>query len=360
MRIAVLLLFAVLYTDVNATLARTDKHPSLLWTFGSEYSVLKSRTRRHINIDSIKSKQFDSSAEALSATVPADQFTWVGRPRYTLDGSQPNSSTVIKTVPTIIVFGFYASFIGAMHVYQSQTIWKDVTSFRFIEDSNQELYTDKFGHFLAASFMCAAPEECLLASGFSPDASANIGAAMGFGYQLYVEILDGYGVDWGFSMSDFIANTAGTIWFLGQHHIPVLQNFQPKWGMYPNNWIGNKHRPRATSFIDEYGASTWFMSMNIHNLLPESWQKSYPRWLMVSIGYAARNVDDPTLRNLISIGLDYDIQSILPEGGSLWNWVRQTIRFIKFPAPAIVFSNHDKPRFRLLFPLQIELGGLSF
>ncbi|MDR3628245.1 MAG: hypothetical protein P4L45_15485, partial [Ignavibacteriaceae bacterium] len=58
------------------------------------------------------------------------------------------------------------------------------------------------------------------------------------------------------------------------------------------------------------------------------------------------------------IGLDYNLVRLLPDGGWFWNWFRQTLDYIKFPAPALEFSPGGT-KFKLLYPFKISLGNIS-
>ena len=144
------------------------------------------------------------------------------------------------------------------------------------------------------------------------------------------------------------ANTVGAGYYLAQHYIPALENFTPKYQYVPAAWIG---APRlSTTWIDDYNSSTYWVGVNVHNLLPESARESWPAWLGVAFGYGV-DIDDARRARRYIVALDYDLTRILPEGGHLWNWFRQTLNYIKLPAPAIEFS--PSPKFVLLFPWKI-------
>ncbi len=97
--------------------------------------------------------------------------------------------------------------------------------------------------------------------------------------------------------------------------------------------------------------------LNINNLLPADFKKYWLPWLNIAIGYGADSdlksdplatPDQQTVRRYY-IGLDYNLVKLLPEGGSFWNWFRQTLNYIKFPSPAIEFSR-GVTRFYLMYP----------
>ncbi|MBK9247295.1 MAG: DUF2279 domain-containing protein [Ignavibacteria bacterium] len=177
--------------------------------------------------------------------IPLNEFTIAGDQRYTIDGSHPRRTNKLKPLTTALVGGTYFGTLFGLHIYQMNTIWNETVTFRYIEDSDQDLWSDKGGHFWGTYFVSYCSTEALLGSGFSVDNSMLYGGLMGFGYQLYVEIMDGYGKNWGFSTSDFIADFAGFAYYLGQHYVPFLQNFTPKATYFPAPWYGEKSRKEA-------------------------------------------------------------------------------------------------------------------
>ena len=104
--------------------------------------------------------------------------------------------------------------------------------------------------------------------------------------------------------------------------------------------------------------------------LPENLKKYWLPWLQISVGYAARNLfafhEFPEKQNEYSkitdvqtdevwgspryiIALDYDLYKILPDGGSFWMWLKQSLQHFKLPSPAIEFSA-SKTKFYLVYP----------
>lgn len=293
-----------------------------------------------------------------SSSMPVERFTlqefrYAGQQLFTPDGELPLRQTSLRPVPTIIMGAALGGLVAGLHIYQAQTIWEETAAFHIQEDGDIELGTDKGGHFTGAYFSSKLAADLFMQSGLSWNTAVLCGSLAGFGYQLYVEILDGYGKNWGFSPSDVVFNTLGAGFYFSRHYSPFLQNFTPKAEFYPAPWFGEKTRKYASSIIDDYSAWTWWLSVNVYGLLPESWQRWYPSWLNIAVGYAARNLDWDDADRKIIIGLDYNLEKILPEGGSFWNWLRQYVNMLKLPAPAVEFSPTRPPRFVLLYPFRL-------
>ncbi len=71
---------------------------------------------------------------------------------------------------------------------------------------------------------------------------------------------------------------------------------------------------------------------------------------------------DTTLSNMTSrfvIGIDYNLVELLPDGVPFWNWLKQSLNYIKLPAPAIEFSNQGT-KFMILYPFTISIDSIRF
>lgn len=308
--------------------------------------------------------------------IPESEFMYANTPRVTMDGSRPLKETDIKPVPALIVGGAYSVIFYLQHIGQVQTIWDEMGPFHFQEDGQYALWADKAGHFFGTYYASYILSEALLTAGFSWDAATNLGGVLGFCYDAYVEVLDGFAVNWGFSPSDFYADIAGASFFIAQHYVPVLQNFTPKFTYVPAPWHGDNHRIPSDMFIDDYSSHTLWLSANVHNLLPDDYKKYWPEWLELSVGYAVRNLCDPTKPSEYTcdptkgklyktydgwevrgskryvIALDYNLAKIIPDSWNFLNWVRQSVNYIKFPAPAIEFG--DETNFYLFYPFKLD------
>lgn len=307
--------------------------------------------------------------------IDESEFFYADNKRFSLNGNLPYRDTQLEPITTSIVCGTWAGIFAFQHILQLNSIWKEQGEFRIIEDGRYALYSDKAGHIFGTYFSAYLVRETMMLSGFSWDLSAVIGTCVGLAYTTYVEVLDGYGVNWGFSPSDFYADIAGAAFFIGQHYIPFLQNFTPKFQYYPAPWFKSNHRNPHDAFIDDYSSHTLWLSVNVHNLLPKDLKSYFPSWLELSFGYAARNLCTPEFGcqgtvakphlddagNIFLYGdpkyilsLDVNLVKLLPDGCNAWNWFKQTLNMIKMPTPAIEFGSETK--FYLIYPFPIELG----
>ncbi len=326
-------------------------------------------------------KSFLESNEALSASelrelraleadrIPWSDFLYAGHLRYTIDGAQPYRNSHVNYLALSATGGVYLGVMIGLHLYQANTFWSQRSPLLTVrEDGNYARGVDKIGHVFGATLMSYYSTEVLQGSGVCVESAHIWGTLMGLMYQTYVEIEDGYGKNWGFSPSDMYMNIAGASFFLLQYYVPSLQNVTEKWIYTPATWIQEQARKNGETFIDDYSSSTFFFSFKMHNIFPENIARSWPRWLNLAVGYAARGLDTPQEDTKLILALDYDLPELLPDFrqsiggwlGDFCNWMGQSLNYVKFPSPAIEIGEHGHTRFNLLYPFKLSIGNIKF
>jgi hypothetical protein len=320
------------------------------------------------SIDSVSTENSGVMEDYDSLRISQSDFMYADNLRYTLNGNLPLIETDIDYLRLGLVTGVVSGFMIGQHIYQANTIWSEKSHFRIIEDGQYALYSDKIGHFYGAYLSGYVYTELLMWSGIGRETATVTGAIMGLAYSTYVEIMDGYAENWGFSPSDFYSDVAGFGFFLLQHYVPWFQNITPKFQYIPAEWHGERRRDPSEFFIDDYSSQSLYFSLNVYNVLPDNLKQYWLPWLQLTVGYAARNLVDPLAANSsydpkystiyapgiagsprLIIGLDYDLVKLLPDGPPIWNWFRQSLNFFKLPAPAIEISERGT-RFVLMYP----------
>lgn len=316
----------------------------------------------------------ESSDETKTSTIqknnyiPDSIFIYTNQPRYTMTGELPYLKSDPRFINILVLTGIFGGIFYAQHSVQQSDVWKETGPFHFLEDIQYALWVDKFGHFYGGYSTSYLFTEAFITSGFGWELSNILGSLMGLGYMTYIEILDGYSKGFGFSPTDYYFDVFGAGFYLAQYYLPVLQNFNPKF-MYVNpKWIGEKDRQPHESFIDNYSAQTFWMSINIQNLFGGVVAKYVPEWLELSIGYAAYSLCypplggcDPSVSEPVSsdawgnrkiiVSVDYNLVKLLPDGPPFWNWFKQNFKLFKLPAPAIEFGKTTK--FYLIYPFKL-------
>jgi len=296
-------------------------------------------------------ENFTASFTEDSNKINPNEFRYAGSKRFTINGELPNLRTVINPVNATITAGVGITLAVALHINQSAAWWDGKgRSFYFRNDWNTALQADKFGHFMGGYFVSYFAREGLVFSGVGWDQSIILGSLIGIVSQAYVEFKDGFAENTGFSYSDFTANVFGAGYFYLQHYITFLQNFTPKWQYTPPGLIGVPQKARTQTFLDNYNSTTAWFSVHMHNLLPDN--NFWPKWLNLAFGYGINGYYTPQMYRRFVIGLDYNLIELLPDGPSFWNWFKQTLNAVKWPAPAVEFSSRGT-KFLLLYPFSI-------
>jgi hypothetical protein len=317
-------------------------------------------TLAHYVNDKLSNINLPAHSKPEQNTLGENDFMYAGTKRFTLSGDPPNLSTDIKLLQASLT-GLVVVVTGiALHNNQSVAWWDGKgRSFYIQDDWDNALYADKFGHFMGGYFTAYCAREAFIFSGFSWKQSILLGSILGLVTQSYIEFKDGYAENTGFSPSDFVADFAGVTYFYLQHYIPILQNFSPKWQYEPPAMIGVPPAARTQTFLDNYNSTTAWVSIQVRNLFWGEKKSFWPKWLNIGVGYGINGYYTSEMSSRFVIGIDYNIVELLPDGVPFWNWIKQTLNCLKFPAPAIEFSNQGT-QFKLLYPFTISVDSFQF
>jgi hypothetical protein len=325
----------------------------------SEICWDKSKLETYISLN-LSENLLIAEVRVEQKTYTENQFKYAGSQRFTLTGNPPNLTTEIKPLQASMMAGVAIAAGIILHINQSAAWWDGKgTSFYFRDDWDEVHFADKFGHFMGGYFISYVAREALVFSGFNWDRSIFLGSLFGLLAQTYVEFKDGYAEDTGFSASDFAADVFGVTYFYFQHYIPVLQNFSPKWQYTPPGIIGVQPQASTQTFLDNYNSTTAWISVHVRNLIWGDQDSFWPKWLNIGFGYGVNGYCTPNISSRFVIGIDYNLVELLPDGFPFWNWLKQSLNCIKFPAPAIEFSNQGI-KFRILYPFNISIGQSEF
>lgn len=189
-------------------------------------------------------------------------------------------------------------------------------------------HMDKLGHFYNTRLLSLLLSDTAAWIGFANSTSQWIGAVMSWLFYLQIEIYDGQFEQWGFSLGDLAANTAGAFMPLLQQHSRFLQKFTLKWSYFPSEIQQQKY------VVEDYAGMTFWLTTNPQEFLPRFFDPFWPDFLNVALGYS---VTKKTLGDIeLFFGLDYDLTKIATHS-LFWNRVLFYLNFLHLPAPAIRF-----------------------
>jgi hypothetical protein len=284
------------------------------------------------------------------------------------------SDTLNKKRLNSLVVSSSVAYVGA--IYMLNNVWyKDFkrSPLHFFDDRGEWRNADKAGHVMTAYSESNLAYQAFRWAGMKDKAAAWHGMGVGTLYQLTLEVLDGTSDKWGFSLSDFAANTSGCALFgiqqatWGEQRIALkMSNAPKKYDKTPilqgdgtsisvadmtKKLYGSRY---AQTFFKDYNASNWWVSINPYSFAKG---KKIPKWLNIAVGYSVENVfgayynqapannenQYPRYSQYL-LSLDIDLSKLNPKS-KLLKSVFKTFNFIKIPAPALEYNSLGKFKF---------------
>lgn len=227
---------------------------------------------------------------------------------------------------------------------------------RWLHDWSGDTYLnmDKGGHFMGGLYMASSLSDAYGWAGLGPRTSALAGTATSWAVMLQIEMRDAYYDQWGFSIPDFAANTAGAAVPLLHALYPATEVVGFKFSYWPSDLYldcearAREGRPHTKYAIDDYEGMTFWMTVGVGQLLAGR-QTRWPPWLGLALGYGASGMhgsnvksrgrereypDLPSARPEVFLALDYDLRH-LPAQRPWTRWLRGQANWLHLPAPAV-------------------------
>jgi hypothetical protein len=239
------------------------------------------------------------------------------------------------------------------------------SSFHFINDNNEWLQMDKFGHVTTSYYLGLIGYSAMRWSGVSEKKSIWYGGMTGLVYLTTVEIMDGFSEQWGASPGDMVSNTLGTALFIGQQLAWHEQKFIMKYSFHTSPYAQyNPDQLGSTlpeRMLKDYNGQTYWLSANISSLGLQ--HTLFPKWLNLAAGYGAEGMtgaySNPSEVNGIPvpyseryrqyyISPDIDLSRI-PVKSKTLKLILNTIGFIKIPMPTLEFNKNGVKFYPLYF-----------
>lgn len=280
-------------------------------------------------------------------------------PSFSQQDSLTFSSNPFNKKRLAAVVGVEVALYSGTLLALNELWYKDYprSSFHRFSDNQEWMHMDKAGHMVTAYSVGRVGYDLLSWSGVKRKNAIWYGGMLGSIFLNTVEILDGYSSEWGFSVGDLGANTAGSLFFVMQQSVWDEQRMVLKYSFQQSEYA--QYRPELLGdnlqedLLKDYNGQTYWLSLNLYSFMDK--ETRFPKWLNIAFGYGADGMVggkfNPTVvDNMGSVipidryrqyyfSLDIDLTRIKTKSVFL-NTVFHTIGFIKFPAPAIEFSKH--------------------
>jgi len=279
---------------------------------------------------------------------------------------QADSSTVNrKRLNSLLIVGASAYTITMVGLYNLWYRDYPQSSFHFTNDGKEWMGVDKLGHATTSYWVGRLSYHSLKWSGVKEKHAIWYGGTVGLFFLTTVEIMDGFSEEWGASVADLLANTAGAGLFIGQQLGWKEQRFLIKFSYHPSEYA--QYRPDVLGsttierVIKDYNGQTYWLSGNIHAFLRKG--SRFPRWLNVAAGYGAKgmtggseNVTEyegepiPVYQRTSQyfLSLDVDLTRISTRSKFL-KGLFTVLGFIKIPFPTLEYNGENGFVFHYLY-----------
>jgi len=232
---------------------------------------------------------------------------------------------------------------------------KKRVSFHFYNDFKGWNQVDKLGHFYVSYLESNVGYSILKKFNFSEKKALYFGGFQGLILETPIEFLDAYYQGWGFSVSDLVANTLGSVFFIMQQKIFNEQIIKPKlsfsksiYASEANGLLGKKSL--ISQFVYDYNGYTYWFSFSPKKIFKF---KKVPKWLNLAIGYGANGMlgefenksmykgeEIPSFKRYrqFYLSLDIDFSKIRTKSRFV-NKIFDGLSYIKIPLPTLELSN---------------------
>jgi len=247
------------------------------------------------------------------------------------------------------IVGTGGSYYFLQKAWYSDTQRSPMHSFN---DSKEWLQIDKCGHFITTYQIGLAGHSAFEWAGSPKNRAIWLGGSFGSVYMAGIELLDGQSEEWGFSWSDIAANTAGSMFYIGQEMLWNEQRITPKFSYRKSEFASLRPDVFGSNaserWLKDYNGQVYWLGFNLHCL----GVNNSPKWLNLAMGYGAdrmiSGIPEKNWQNAYPhiqerqrewyLSIDLDLWRIETRSKFLRSFLRAA-SFIRVPMPAVRFRN---------------------
>lgn len=232
---------------------------------------------------------------------------------------------------------------------------KERVPFHFYNDFKGWNQVDKLGHFYISYLESNVGYSLLKKFNFSEKKALYYGGFQGLILETPIEFFDAYHEGWGFSLSDMLANSFGSLFFIAQQKLFDEQLIRPKLSftrsVYAQNANGLLGKNNLLSeFVYDYNGYTYWFSFSPKRIFKIN---TIPEWINLSFGYGSNGMlgefeNRKTYRGKILpvykryrqyyLSLDINFSKIKTNSRPLKK-IFDVLSYLKIPLPTLEFSN---------------------
>lgn len=257
-------------------------------------------------------------------------------PAATAD-AMPDRTCSAQRFNANLSFGATSSLAVAATTLELKGMEK-VNGWRMAHEPNRKaVFADPSSHLhaLGSYYLARSATSAFIARScadyITPDvvrSAALKGAALSLAIGAVKEVADGWYN--GFSTTDLSVDALGAGFALAQAYVAPLRHVTPSVSVSP---AALQHGGVREAAFD-YGNQTFWLSANVHDMLPASMANAWPKAMRLSAGRRAKSggVD-----NAFIVGLDLDAAQ-LPGNHPAWVRIKNALHNVRLPGPALVMS----------------------
>lgn len=249
-------------------------------------------------------------------------------------------------VSGVVLTGFNA---GIWSYYLDTWYNRTTDKFQFKDDWNDfSMNFDKFGHAWTSMVVQKGIHSMARWSNVPEPEALWISSSLAWLHMFPIEIKDAYFRVYGFAWTDIAANTIGAFYPTIQALNPSLKPYNLKMSMHRSREYYDPTYYHIRNLVDDYPGRTFWLSVDVNELLPRSAEPYWPDWLCIAVGYGVENIyrsnGEPNVdRNNRGIGtkelyvaFDYNVKKVFNVSEeSVLSDVFDYMNLLHFPAPTI-------------------------
>ena len=219
--------------------------------------------------------------------------------------------------------------------------WQDSSNaFHFEHDgvfNNYSFGMDKIGHAFVSHLCYHAIHEAMTWAEFTPKQTLYTSIALPAFWALSIEIGDAFS-PYGFSVPDLAANFAGIGYGVLQHQLPFFKNIAFKLSYYPRIPVY-----RLSSNYDDH---IYWLSFNMHNLLPGIVGHKWPEVINLAAGYSIEDYNKGPIKREFVFGIDINLAAIKTKSKGL-TAIKNVVNLIHLPSPGVKVTREHTPQYKV-------------
>ena len=262
-----------------------------------------------------------------------------------------------KNTPYLVA-GSVGAIGGGIYYLMRDAWWKEKsTNFHFDagRDFRYANNLDKFGHFQGGIWAADFYDVTFRQLGYNKKQSGWYALAMTTGFQMLIEIKDGFSPNWGYSWGDISAGALGGMWIVGKQY----SNFMRQTDFKFSYWVHSTKYFSVTSHkvkifhADDYLNQTYWFSTPV-NYLTANKIKGMPDWLNFSVGFG---IDADTWSTKVAgeggkweffFAPDINLEKLFKPKKKFWKTIVHAANYLKLPMPTLQIGPY-KPQYHWLY-----------